>query len=168
MIQNNFIILSWLFAISITVHNIEEAIWLPKWSASAGRWHHPVEPRVFRFAVLILTILAYIAAILASIGEKQSIGAYLITGYALSMLLNVLFPHIIATLALKKYAPGLITALLLNLPTTTALLYFAVIEEYIDLNKFFYSGPLVTITILGLIPILFVFGKKILVQVKRS
>jgi hypothetical protein len=168
MIRNNFIILSWLFAISITVHNIEEAIWLPKWSASAGRWHHPVEPRVFRFAVLILTILAYIAAILASIGEKQSIGAYLITGYALAMLLNVLFPHIIATFALKKYAPGLITALLLNLPSASALLYFAVIEGYIDLNKFFYSGPLVTITILGLIPIIFAFGKRILVQVKRS
>ena len=165
MIQNNFIILSWLFAISITVHNIEEAIWLPKWSASAEPWHHPVEPRVFRFALLILTILAYIAAILASIGEKQSIGAYLITGYALAMLLNVLFPHIIATFVLKKYAPGLITALLLNLPTTTALLYFAVIEEYIDLNKFFYSGPLVTITILGLIPILFAFGKRILVHI---
>jgi hypothetical protein len=168
MIQNNFIILSWLFTISITVHNIEEAIWLPKWSASAGRWHHPVEPRLFRFAVLILTILAYVAAILASIGEKQSIGAYLITGYALSMLLNVLFPHIIATFALKKYAPGLITALLLNLPTASALLYVAVIEGYIDLNTFFYSGPLVTIIILGLIPILFAFGKKILFHVKRN
>ena len=97
MIQINFIVLSWLFAISITVHNIEEAIWLPKWSISAKRWHHPVNPRVFRFAVLILTIFAYITSILASLGEKQGIGAYLVSGYALAMLLNVVFPHLIAT-----------------------------------------------------------------------
>ena len=162
MIQINFIVLSWLFAISITVHNIEEAIWLPKWSISAKRWHHPVNPRVFGFAVLILTIFAYITSILASLGEKQGIGAYLVSGYALAMLLNVVFPHLIATIALQKYAPGLISALLLNLPTTVGLLYFAVMENYIDLNKFYYFGPMVTIGILGSIPILFGIGKKIL------
>jgi hypothetical protein len=162
MIEINFIILSWLFAISITVHNIEEAIWLPKWSMSVKRWHHPVDPKVFRFAVIILTIFAYITSTLASLGEKQSIGAYLISGYALAMLLNVVFPHLIATIALKKYAPGLISALLLNLPTTSGLLYFAVMENYIDLNKFYYLGPIVTIGILGSIPILFGIGRRIL------
>lgn len=73
MIHIDFITLSWLFAISITAHNLEEAIWLPKWSISAGRWHLPIEPAVFRFAVLILTLFAYILSILASIGGKLSI-----------------------------------------------------------------------------------------------
>ncbi|MBU2649158.1 HXXEE domain-containing protein [bacterium] len=168
MIQINFVVLSWLFAISITVHNLEEAIWLPKWSKSAGRWHHPVEPAVFRFAVLTLTILAYIFAILASVGEKQSIGAYLVAGYALAMLLNVVFPHLIATIALKKYAPGLATALFFNLPVTAGLLYHAVIDAYIDLNRFYYIGPMVTIGILGSIPVLFVIGNRVFVPRKQS
>jgi len=76
-------------------------------------------------------------------------------------LLNVIFPHLIATIALKKYAPGLVTALLLNLPITAGLLYFAIIEQYIDLTKFYIIGPAVTVGILASIPILFTIGKKI-------
>jgi hypothetical protein len=168
MIQIDFVLLSWLFAISVTVHNLEEAIWLPKWSVSAGRWHHPVEPAVFRFAVIILTIFAYISSILASTGEKQSVGAYLVTGYALAMLLNVIFPHLIATAALKKYAPGLTTALFLNLPITAGLLYHAVIEGYIDLKKFYFIGPVINIGILVSIPVLFAAGNRLFVHVKKS
>jgi hypothetical protein len=168
MTQHYFINLSWLFAVSITIHNIEEAIWLPKWSNSAGRWHHPIQPSVFRFAVLILTLLAYIFSIAALIGGKHSIGAYLVSGYALAMLLNVVFPHLIATIALKKYAPGLASAILLNLPITSALLYYAVAEDYIGLNKFYYIGLVVTFGILGLIPILFFIGNKTLIRKEQS
>jgi len=32
------------------------------------------------------------------------------------MIANVIFPHLIATLVLKKYAPGTITGILLNAP----------------------------------------------------
>jgi hypothetical protein len=33
--------LRWLFALSLTIHNLEEAIWLPEWSQQAGKWHPP-------------------------------------------------------------------------------------------------------------------------------
>lgn len=168
MIQVDFTVLSWIFAIAITVHNIEEAIWLPQWSLSAGRWHHPVDPKVFRFAVLILTLFACVCSILASIGEKHSIGAYLISGYAFAMLLNVVFPHLVASFALKKYTPGLITALIFNLPITVSLLYCAVQEGYIDLKKFYYVGPVIAICILGSISVLFAIGKLILTQKRQS
>jgi len=71
----NFVLLSWLFALVITIHNIEEAILLPKWSKTAGRWHHPVGDREFRFAVAVITVLAYEAAYFATSGGKGSIGA---------------------------------------------------------------------------------------------
>ena len=164
MPQNMVSILVWLFAISITIHNLEEAIWLPKWSESAGRWHHPVKSKVFRFAVLVLTLVAYIFAILASFGGKASIGAYLITGYALAMLINVVFPHFVATIALKRYAPGLATALFLNLPITASLLYYSVINEYVDLNTFLYVGPIVSLGILFSIPVLFAIGNQLFLQ----
>ncbi len=33
--------LEWLFPIVVTLHNAEEAIWLPGWSKRAGRWRLP-------------------------------------------------------------------------------------------------------------------------------
>ncbi len=161
MLQFDFITFSWLFAISVTVHNIEEAIWLPRWSVAAGRWHHPVEPAVFRFAVLALTLFACIVPILATIGGKLSIGAYLVSGFALAMLLNVFFPHLIATVALRKYAPGLATAVVLNLPVTLGVLVAAVKEGYIDLQSFYLAGPAITLGIAGSIPVLFFIGKNL-------
>ena len=40
--QMDFILIAWLFALVVTLHNLEEAIWLPDWSQTAGRWHSPV------------------------------------------------------------------------------------------------------------------------------
>ena len=155
----DFNLLIWLFAIAITAHNLEEAIWLPRWSKSAGRWHHPVEPGEFRFAVFVLTMLAYVISCMAFFGGKGSTGAYLISGYAFAMLLNVVFPHLIATVALRRYAPGIVTALFLNFPITLLLLRQAILEKYIQLSKFVWVGPLVVAGILGSIPVLFALGR---------
>jgi len=32
-----------LFLLAVTLHSLEEAVWLPDWSQQAGRWHQPVE-----------------------------------------------------------------------------------------------------------------------------
>lgn len=158
----NFVLLSWLFALAITLHNVEEGWFLPAWSRSAGRWHQPVGTREFRFAVGVLTVLAYLAAYLAASNGKESVGTYLLTGYALAMLLNVLFPHVLATIALRRYAPGTATALLLNLPITILLLYTAIQAGYIQLAQFLWIGPLVTGCLLGAIPLLFALGRWLL------
>ena len=156
----DFPLLSWLFAVAITLHNLEEALWLPGWSQSAGRWHHPVGAREFRFAVGVLTALAYVAAYLSVVSGKETLGAYFIAGYALAMLLNVFFPHLLATLIMRRYAPGTATALLLNLPVTLLLLYQGVLQGYIRLSTFVWAGPLVVAAILGTIPLLFAIGRR--------
>ncbi|MFH1985782.1 MAG: HXXEE domain-containing protein [Pseudomonadota bacterium] len=79
----DFVLLSGLFALAVTLHNLEEALLLPTWSRSAGRWHHPVGAREFRFAVAVLTVFAYVTVYLAAVGGKESVGAYLLAGYAL-------------------------------------------------------------------------------------
>jgi len=156
----SFPLLSLLFAVAITVHNLEEALWLPRWSQSAGRWHHPVGALEFRLAVGVLTVLAYVAACLSVIGGKGSAGTYLIAGYALAMLMNAFFPHLLATLIMRRYAPGTATALLLNLPVTFLLLYQGFQQSYIRLSKFVWAGPLVVAAILGIIPLLFAIGRR--------
>ncbi len=150
--------LAWFFVAAITLHNLEEAIWLPQWSRSAGRWHVPVDPFVFRFAVAVLTLAAFAVAAFAMANGKQSTGAYLLAGYALAMLLNVVFPHLIATLATRRYAPGTATALLLNAPVCTLLLLVALEQEYVVAATFKWAGPAIVIAIALSIPLLFIVG----------
>ena len=155
----NFVLLSWVFALAVTLHNLEEACFLPAWSRSAGRWHRPVDTRVFRFAVGVLTALAYLVVGLSAQGGKENVATYLLAGYALAMLLNVFFPHVVATLAMRRYAPGTATAVFLNLPVTVMLLATALQVGSIQLATFLWVGPLVTVALLGAIPLLFALGR---------
>ncbi|RWK19183.1 MAG: HXXEE domain-containing protein [Mesorhizobium sp.] len=156
-----FIILAWLFAAAVVVHNLEEAFLLPAWSEQAGRWHRPVGVREFRFAVLALTALAGGAALLAAVQGRESFGAYVLSGYALAMLLNVVFPHLLATIVMRRYMPGTATALALNLPVTVALLRQAFEEGYISSMRFALAGPAVVLAIVLSIPALFYLGRKL-------
>lgn len=151
-------LLGWLFAVGVVVHNTEEALLLPAWSQSAGRWHTKVDAGPFRFAVAALSVAVLIAAWLASVGGARSFGAYFVAGYALAMVLNVAVPHIAASVAMRSYAPGTATALLLNLPLGGALLYRSVVEQYVEASVFVVSGPATVLGILASIPLLFAAG----------
>jgi hypothetical protein len=151
--------LRWLFALALTLHNLEEVILLPKWSQHAGRWHPKASNFQFRFAVLVLTLLAYGIVLWSYWGGKGSLGDYLLSGYAFAMLLNAFFPHLIATVVLRRYAPGLITALGLNVPVMFMLLFRALEEQYVSLSAFMISGVVFTAVIVAIIPVLFRIGR---------
>lgn len=153
--------LGWLFALVVTLHNAEEALLLPKWSMRAGRWHAPVDPFEFRFAVAVLTLLAYGIAYLSARHGPQSVAAYALAGYAMAMLLNAFVPHLLATLALRHYAPGTATALLLNLPVCGALLYVGLRDGYLTARQLAWYCPATIATILASIPLLFFIGRKL-------
>lgn len=106
-----------IFLLGFTIHNIEESIWLPEWSKHAKKFHEPVERNQFIFAVIIITIVGYLVSIAEIIDNNPgSVFTYIYLGFIGMMGLNTIIPHLAATILLKKYAPGLITALLLNLP----------------------------------------------------
>jgi hypothetical protein len=154
-----FYALAWAFVVVVAIHNLEEALLLPKWSGSAGRWHAEVGETEFCFAVTVLTIMAALFAILAV--ERSEVGIYLLCGYALAMALNVLFPHVAATVALRRYAPGTATAILLNLPVCVMLLIAAGHEHLLSWKSFAWVAPLVIAAMLGSIPLLFHIGRAI-------
>ncbi len=159
MVGITFDSLQWLFPVAITIHNIEEAVWLPEWSRHAGKFHHPVGKVEFRFAVTILTLLAWIITYLSITGGKQSIGVYLLCAYCLAMFINVFIPHIAATIVLRRYAPGLFTALVLNLPTTAWILVAAGKHGYITWDTFLLWSAVFIAALIGIIPILFRAGR---------
>jgi len=124
--------LQWLFPIVITLHNTEEAIWLPGWSKRAVLWHNPVTPGFFRFVVTVLTVLAFAVTWLSAESGKQTVWTYLAFGYMVTVLANVLIPHVALTVALRSYMPGVATAVALNLPVLSLLVVLAIREGYVS------------------------------------
>jgi hypothetical protein len=151
--------LEWLFPVVITIHNAEEAIWLPGWSKRAVLWHRPVTPGSFRFAAGVLTVLAYAITWLSIGSGKQTVWTYLAFGCIAVTLANVLIPHVAATVALRNYMPGLATAVLLNLPVLSLLAVMALREGYVSGWKSVAFCVGVSGALVASIPALFKLGK---------
>ncbi len=77
------------------------------------------------------------------------------------MILNTIFPHLIATILMKKYAPGLLTGLLLNIPINSFVIYQMFLHHLIIWRALMISTVLVGIILIALIPVLFKVGGKI-------
>lgn len=152
--------IGWLFTLAVLAHNLEEALHLPAWSLRAGRVAVPVCPRVFRWAVAWLSLGFVAVTAAASVSAPASLGAYLMAGYVLAMVLNVFVPHLAASALTRSYMPGTGTALLLNLPLGLLYLHRAVASQSITLPTFYWAGPLVVLGIAGVLPALFALGRK--------
>lgn len=62
---------------------------------------------------------------------------------------------------MKKYAPGLLTGLLLNVPINSSIIYQMFLNDLINWTELFISTFVVGIILLALIPCLFKVGGKI-------
>lgn len=149
----------WLFPIGFAIHNLEEAIYLPSWSESAGKFHKSVGAFEFRFAVIVLTVISVAITIGFYMTGKQSIACYLFFAFNFVMLLNVFFPHLAATIVLKKYCPGLLTGVTLLIPVTIYLLFFAYNNQFFSFPKFWFITIAFAALVIGSIAILFKMGK---------
>jgi hypothetical protein len=151
-----------IFLLGFTIHNLEESIWLPEWSKHAKKFHEPVERNQFIFAVITVTIVGYLVTVTEIIDNTPgSVFSYIYLGFIGMMGLNTILPHLAATILLKKYAPGLITALLLNLP-----LSIIIIARYIvaGINVYFLILAIMAFTVitLSLLKPLFKLGDKLI------
>jgi hypothetical protein len=116
-----------IFLFGFTLHNLEEAVWLPRWSKYAEKFHAPVKSDQFIFAVIVVTLIGYLLAALDFLlSSPGNLVNYAWLGFVGMMGLNSIFPHLLATIVLKKYAPGLFTGLFLNLPLSLVLIIFSI------------------------------------------
>ena len=160
MNDNITLALKLIFLLGFTIHNIEESVWLPEWSLHAKKFHEPVERNQFIFAVIVVTIIGYLVTVAEIVDNTPgSVFTYIYLGFIGMMGLNTILPHLSATIILKKYAPGLITALLLNLP-----LSIIIIARYIEagINVYYLITAIIVVTliILSLLKPLFKLGDK--------
>jgi hypothetical protein len=164
----SLIAIGWLFTLGALLHNAEEALFLPAWSKRAGRFYKPVAARVFRTAVIILSALFVAVTVAGSVSRPGSIAAYLMAGYALAMVLNVFAPHVLVTVATRRYMPGTATAVLLNLPLGLLYLSRTFANAHVTLPTFYWAGPAVVLAMLSLLPGLFALSRRLHAAINQA
>lgn len=152
--------LALFFCFAITLHNIEEAIWLPKWSQQPSKFQKSVSSSEFHFAVIVITAFAYLSAFGYVYRPELTLTKWIFIGFLGSMILNAIFPHLMATILMKKYAPGLLTGLLLNIPINSLIIHHMFVEDLIVWKELILATLIVGMTLLALIPLLFRAGAK--------
>lgn len=150
--------LAWVFALTAAIHNLEEAMLAPAWMARTGFALDVYGAPEFRFAVMAFTIGGFALAALAD--AHVQIATYLLCGLALAMAINAVVPHLALTLAMRVYAPGVATALLLTLPAAILLLRAAFDEGRIVWSVFRWAGPLTALGLVAAIPALLALGRR--------
>lgn len=153
---------SLFFIFAITLHNVEEALWLPQWSMHASRFQRPVGKDEFRFAVIVITMLAYLATGLFILAPQVSVLKYVFFGFVGAMMINVIVIHLLSTVMLRKYSPGLITGIFLLLPFNGLILAIAINSNIITILEVVLSTIVMAIILVALIPVLFKLGNKLI------
>ncbi|MCC5467340.1 HXXEE domain-containing protein [Pelosinus baikalensis] len=151
-----------LFLLSFTLHNIEEGIWLPRWSQYVGPYHPQVSNREFHFALLTITSVGYLLTFMSlQFGQSIETIQCIYLGFIVMMCLNSVFPHLLATIVLKKYAPGTLTGLLLNLPIGTTII-MKNIEAGVPRHSILIAGIIVSVLTSISLRLLFKMGSKLI------
>jgi hypothetical protein len=152
--------LQWLFPIAVTLHNGEEAVWMPGWTAGhAGQLPmHPPGAVEIRIALIVLTVAAIAVTYLSVRKGPQSFWSYLLFGGIVAVLVNVFVPHVPATLLFRSYTPGVVTAVLINLPVMSYLASRAVREQWVSGGRAVAFGLGVPLALGGSILLLMAFG----------
>ncbi len=146
--------LIWALAISETLHNLEETIWMPAKSQSFHSWQAPVTAFEFRFAVIVLTLLIYAVIYFFSKKEHPALN-FMMAGVLLAILFNVFVPHLVGSIILGDFIPGVVTGVLFNLPVTFYLLWRGLREKLYTFKTLLLGGIVFSVIGLALIPVCF-------------
>ncbi len=128
-----------LIGVSLVLHDTEEYFTFPAFFQSANRLLHWLPTPVLlqntqhlHFALLMATVLPLAVVIWAVLRPSK---ALLVAALFLeSVLLVNAFWHMLAAVVNRGYVPGVITALLINLPFGVYVLRRAVREQWIGLR----------------------------------
>jgi hypothetical protein len=112
-----------------------------------------------RNALAVLTVLAFAATWMSASSGRQTVWTYLFFGYMVAMLANAFVPHIAASVATRSYMPGVVTAVILNLPVLFLLVVLALREGYVSGWRAVAYSVGVAALLLMSIPALFKLGK---------
>ncbi|WP_368652773.1 HXXEE domain-containing protein [Ornithinibacillus sp. 4-3] len=148
----NRVIVALLFCLSITIHNKEEALFLPAWTISNSPI--TISSTTFLITVTIITIIGYGTAIYYVFQPGATI-KYIFIGYVGAMWINAFLPHILFSLLSLSYMPGTISAVLILIPIHTYIIGKFIYVDKIPFNKIIYASTTCGGVLICLIAFLF-------------
>lgn len=120
----NLAILINLLPIAFALHNIEEYYGMENWTKNNPFYRfEPVKTKQFLVAIFLFSMLGFVLVYSRSYYPTKEIYSTVVLGFSGMLFLNVFFPHLLATLLTKKYSPGLFTAIFINLPLCSAIIW---------------------------------------------
>jgi len=156
----SFIQLLWGVPILLTIHNLEEAPFMEKWSNGLPLPVHPiVSTKQFAAAVSLLTVAGFAVTYFGINSSNQSLGISIILGIQMVMLVNVFVPHLSTAIRFRQYSPGLVTGLSLNLPFSIYLFQRAMQEGFMSWQLAWILLAISPFASIALITISLQFGK---------
>ena len=149
-----------IFLFCFTLHNIEEAIWAVEWKTKTMP-NSRIKPNqnLFNYALLGVTILAYLASGLHLLYPDNEYFEYAFIGGVGFMLFNAVMPHLILTIVYKKLCPGVLTGCFLIIPFNIIILNNAV-NSGLEIIEIFIATAIVAVILIAIF-LIAVLAKKI-------
>jgi hypothetical protein len=116
MIASSYKVTAILFAVGVTLHNLEEAMFLVDWSRSHLKlWFEP-NPGVYWVLTSLISVVIWIPVVGVCVSKAGAPLQSVLSGFALAMAINAVLPHLVISLVKQSYSPGVGTGMLFNLP----------------------------------------------------
>jgi hypothetical protein len=112
-----------LFGIGVTLHNLEEALYLPGWARSHVKlWFEP-NPKIYWVLTSLVSVAIWIPIVGVCVAKESTHFQSALSGFALVMAINAVLPHFVISLVKHSYSPGTATGMLFNLPLGVLLIH---------------------------------------------
>jgi hypothetical protein len=105
-----------LFGVGVTLHNLEEAVYWPGWARSNLTLLFEPNPKIYWILTLLVSVVMWVPIVGVCVVPDGSYFQNVLSGFALALAINALFPHFALCLIKHSYSPGTGTGMLLNLP----------------------------------------------------
>ena len=142
MIASSYKLTAILFGIGVTLHNLEEAMFLVDWSRSQLRlWFEP-NPKIYWVLTSLVSVVIWIPVVGVCVSKESASFQSALSGFALAMAINAVLPHLVISLVTHSYSPGVGTGMLFNLPLGALLIHGQLSERAISPVEFWRSAVL--------------------------
>jgi hypothetical protein len=130
----------WLLPLLLALHNLEEGLFFPRYvprvlgwlPAGVRDWIGPVSPREMGVALALATVIPLGFSLWAVARPASRSALWFVLAMWATLLLNVVWHVVVAIGLFRGYAPGLATAVCLNLPVSLLVLRRAAAEQWLD------------------------------------
>lgn len=105
-----------LFGVGVTLHNLEEAMFLVSWSRAHLKLPFTQNAKIYWVVTSLVSLAVWGSILGVRVWPQSSNLQSVLSGIALVMAVNALLPHLVISAVKRSYSPGTGTGMLFNLP----------------------------------------------------